>query len=404
MCNGDESGDVGDAVQDTKVELVVVGCGVPEISIGAYHIQQFLSDFSEDCTLTGVVEPWFLGPLGSSAPGSAEFRDFQESVNQQVSSSSGCELEWVDSVEALAPRPLKLGSSALAVIACRTDNMPDVACQVMAKGFSHVYLEKPGASSMKGLQQILAEAEARGVVVNLGYNKNVSSYVDGALSHLRRCQIPTSDGSFDPSSLRVVLEHNNSFPLPQDDTELLDFIRGAGSEGIVHNMMCHELALAHTFLGLTDRTLDRVEVSPESNVLRVDGRIDFQRLILRCHLVDGSCLEFIADRCAGNYCSVHIDQKGVPRESFSMPDEEHARWVEEQQKARPKMRGYLLLQQPDYLELKRRVLKQIRTGCEGVPSGVVTLDGARQVLILADVLAREVQQQAALMFEAVADN
>merc|ERR1719223_1820230 len=116
--------------------------------------------------------------------------------------------------------------------------------------------------------------------------------------------------------------------------------------------MCHELALAHTFFGLTDRTLDRVEVRPESNIVRVDGRIDFQRLILRCHLVDGSCLEFIADRCAGNYSSVHIDQKGVSRESFTMPGEEHARWVEEQQKVRPKMRGYLLLQQPDYLELK----------------------------------------------------
>ena len=47
-------------------------------------------------------------------------------------------------------------------------------------GATHVFLEKPGAPSVKELQEMRAYAASKGVPVYMGYNKNVTPYVQKA--------------------------------------------------------------------------------------------------------------------------------------------------------------------------------------------------------------------------------
>ena len=49
--------------------------------------------------------------------------------------------------------------------------------QVIEAGATHVFLEKPGAPSVAELQEMRAYAASKGVPVYMGYNKNVTPYV-----------------------------------------------------------------------------------------------------------------------------------------------------------------------------------------------------------------------------------
>ena len=48
---------------------------------------------------------------------------------------------------------------------------------MIAAGATHVFLEKPGAPSVAELQEMKAYAASKGVPVYMGYNKNVTPYV-----------------------------------------------------------------------------------------------------------------------------------------------------------------------------------------------------------------------------------
>lgn len=367
-----------------QVEIVVIGCGLPEKSMGWYHAWQLIQEFSHQCTLTGIVEPWYLGS-GRDAPGSEAFKAFQADCHQRVPGK----VEWVDSVDKLAPRPLSPGSAAIALVACRTPDMPQLARQALAKGFTHVYLEKPGSPSVADLDLILTDAEALQIPVFMGYNKNCSAYVVGAVQQVRKWQAERK-----PPSFTVILEHNNAFKLPEEGPDLVNFVSGPGCEGIVHNMLCHEFAFAHTFFGLSVSTLERVELLPGTIKLPLADRIDFQCLAFRCYLRDGMQLDIVANRCGGNCSSIHLDREGYPRMTFTTPDGHHAKWVVEQQQLRPNIMPYFLLQEPDYRELKRRALEHVSSGRAGVPAGLVDLRGAREVLMLADYLAPKLRSLA----------
>ena len=52
-------------------------------------------------------------------------------------------------------------------------------------GATHVFLEKPGAPSVKELQEMRAYAASKGVPVYMGYNKNVTPYVQKARDESR---------------------------------------------------------------------------------------------------------------------------------------------------------------------------------------------------------------------------
>merc|ERR1719171_174306 len=69
----------------------------------------------------------------------------------------------------------------LALISGRTADNPRLLKEVIAAGCTHVFLEKPGAPTVKELEEMKEFAASKGVPVWMGYNKNVAKYVSDAL-------------------------------------------------------------------------------------------------------------------------------------------------------------------------------------------------------------------------------
>ena len=352
--------------------------------MGWFHLTQLLDDPEVQCR--AVVEPWYLGK-GKDAPGSAAFQAFRgQHVGVPFYGS-------VDEIPALPAGPV------LAVIAARTSDAPALFQGVVAKGVSHVYLEKPGATSAAALGEMVALAKSKAVNVIVGYNKNVAKYMAEAVAVL-------SSGDGPPRLAEVTLEHSNDFTAE----DLPAFMQGPGGEGMVHNMMCHEIALSTSlFCGVTMANLAQVDVDPAISSLidLPDGASDWSKLAFTLHLKPGSQgtatvplpkIRLIADRCGGNYSCVHIQETQRQQQqqqktiSFRLPDPEHEKWVVAEQAKDPEIRAYFLQQSPDYRNLKRAFVSHIAAGKPGVPAGVVSLDMAHATLQLADLLAPVAKQ------------
>lgn len=223
-------------------------------------------------------------------------------------------------------------------------------------------------------------AAERGVRVVVGYNKNVSKYCIDALREFRSCAAPPL----------LSLEHNNALARGND---VISFMQGPGAEGMIHNMCCHELAIAVVLFGLRRQMIASVSMEP-SHCELVDlgeGRSDWLKVGFSLKLKDTEAsqpteIRFHADRCGGNFSRVHVGN-GAETRSFQLPDAEHAAWIEREQAKKPEVRQYFFLQAPDYQRLKGMVLDHIIAGAAGLPEGAAGLDHALEVLELADFLA-----------------
>jgi hypothetical protein len=132
---------------------------------GWYHACQLLNGEVDGAKLTDVVEPWFMGG-GAGTPGCAEFEAWRVEAE-------GKGVRFWASVSDLpsteAPR--------VALIAGRASDCPSLFEAAICAGVNHIFLEKPGAPSVEALEGMAKQAEAAGVAVSMGYNKNVTKYV-----------------------------------------------------------------------------------------------------------------------------------------------------------------------------------------------------------------------------------
>ena len=112
-------------------------------------------------SLDYVIEPWFLGP-GATSPGGPEFNEWAESIKSEH------ETTFLSSVDDLPPAE---GKQRVALISGRTADNPRLLGECIAKGCKCIYLEKPGAPTVKELEEMKAEAEEAGIEVLMGYNK-----------------------------------------------------------------------------------------------------------------------------------------------------------------------------------------------------------------------------------------
>jgi predicted dehydrogenase len=112
-------------------------------------------------SLDYIIEPWFLGP-GSTGPGGHEFNEWADSVKSQHQTT------FLSSVDDLPPAESK---PRVALISGRTADNPRLLGECIAKGCKCIYLEKPGAPTVKELEEMKAEAEKAGIEVLMGYNK-----------------------------------------------------------------------------------------------------------------------------------------------------------------------------------------------------------------------------------------
>lgn len=339
--------------------------------MGWYHLTQLLND--ERAQVHAVIEPWYLG-AGGDAPGSDAYHAFAREVANRHPLVS-----FHSSVEQM-PRLDPSEGPALAIIALRTQEAPQYFKAACTKGISHIYLEKPGAVSAEQLVAMMESAAGAGVEVVIGYNKNVSDYVQDALAEWDRCLVQ------DKRQPLITLEHNN--PFTQDN--VLEFLSGPGSEGMLHNMSCHELALAATFFDVSCKRIESVTLHREqSEPVDVNGRKDWKKVSYTINMTEEegklNQVSFSSDRCGGNYSCVHV-RSDSSMATFKLPSAKHAAWVEEMEKQNPDTRSYFFLQASDYERLKGRFLDHIIAGHPGVPAGTVSFAGAIETLHLADFL------------------
>ncbi|KAK7231228.1 hypothetical protein SO694_00179027 [Aureococcus anophagefferens] len=161
---GDILTKMADMFNGEEASYCIVGCGLPGRGMGWFHGLQLVNgDIGARAApeyraarrgprrtvgkakLTDVVEPWFLGGGKDSPPGV----------------SSG-------------PK--------VCLIAGRTPDNPKFFRQAIAAGATHILLEKPGAPTVGELEEMAALAKEKGVPVFMGFIKNISDYVEGALA------------------------------------------------------------------------------------------------------------------------------------------------------------------------------------------------------------------------------
>jgi predicted dehydrogenase len=360
-------------VTQSQAEVVLVGCGAPNRGMGWYHAVQMLDGRCPSASLDYIIEPWFLGP-GSSSPGGPEFAEWATSVQSSHST------KFLPSVSDLPPAD----KPRVALISGRTADNPKLLGECIEKGCKCIYLEKPGAPTVKELEEMKKEAEEAGIEVLMGYNKNVCKYV-----RKTREFAETVPGS------HVTFVSNNAY---ENTPESLGECFERNAEGMLKNMAIHELALLVSFYDVTVENIESATADKEFSSMQTlpgpSGRdfTDFDKIKFTIKTKTGKEVSVAADRCGGtdSYATV-ADASGKELFRYWMPDEEDKNNVEKLQAKYPTAMPYFFTQDPDYATVKERVAKHTVTGEEA--EGVADIRVAVETLRVAEYLTPLLMEQ-----------
>jgi predicted dehydrogenase len=249
-------------------------------------------------------------------------------------------------------------------------------------GCSTIYLEKPGAPTVKELEAMRDEAKAAGVAVLMGYNKNVCKFVT------KTREYAAEHGG------HVTFVSNNAY---ENTPESLGECFERNVEGMLKNMAIHELALLVSFYdvsvdNIAECTADK-EFSSMQTLKGPSGKdfTDFDKIKFTIKTKTGKEVSVQADRCAGNVSYAKVEKDGVEQFRHSMPDEEDESNVKNLEKEYPGAMPYFFTQDPDYITVKERVANFCANGVEA--TGVATLDVAVETLRVAEYLTPTIKEQ-----------
>lgn len=198
-----------------SVEIVLVGCGAPLRSMGWYHITQILHPGCNiAATLSYIVEPYYMSVAGKTSPGSTEFNDFKKDLETNHG------IKFFSRVQDVPPVDKDGVTKRLAIISARTSDNPTLFASCLSIGCRAIFLEKPGAPSVEELEIMKNNAQAMGVDVYMGFNKNVSKYQNKAREYAKNHQ-----------GMNVTFLHNNNY----DEADLPECFE-RNSEGMLKNM------------------------------------------------------------------------------------------------------------------------------------------------------------------------
>jgi len=356
-----------------QAEVALVGCGAPNRGMGWYHAIQMLEDRCPSASLDYVIEPWFLG-AGAEGPGGPEFKIWKEETEAKYGTKFGTSLEDLPAAE--QPR--------MALISGRTADNPRLLTECIANGCKCIYLEKPGAPTVAELQSMKDEADAAGIEVLMGYNKNVCKYVRNTREF----------AASNPGS-HTTFVSNNAY---ENTAESLGECFERNAEGMLKNMAIHELALLVSFYDVSVDNIESVTADKEFSSLQTlkgpSGKewTDFDKIKFTIKTKTGNEVSVQADRCGGtdSYGMVS-DASGKEIFKYYMPDEEDKVNVETLTKQYPTAMPYFFTQDPDYVTVKERVAKHT---VDGAPAdGIATIGIALETLKVAEYLTPLLQEQ-----------
>lgn len=370
-----KSSDKDQAKAWEKAEVVLVGCGCPLRGMGWYHAVQLLGGECGSANLKYIVESWFMGG-GKEGPGGSEFAEFQKKAEAEHGTVF---------LESMADLPAAGdGVKRLALISGRTADNPRLLQESIKAGCSTIYLEKPGAPTVKELEEMKVCAADSKVTVLMGYNKNVCKYV----SKTREFASSVDDG-------HVTYVSNNTY---ENNAASLGECFERNCEGMLKNMVIHELALLVSFYDVSVDTIESVTADKEFSSLQTlagpSGKdfTDFDKIKFTIKTKAGIEVTVQGDRCGGevSYATV-TDKDGKEIFRYNMPDEEDKENVAKLEKKYPDAMPYFFSQDPDYITVKERVAAFCANGTEA--SGIATIGIACETLKVAEYLVPILQEQ-----------
>lgn len=346
---------------ENKVDVALVCCGAPKRSMGWYHAKQILEQRVPGARLSDIVEPFFLGP-GKGSPGAKDFSAWAAAKAAQVK------------LHQTIPEMPKPTRPTLLIICGRTADNPAFFKQAVEHGFTHIFLEKPGAPTVAELEEMDKLSKARGVAVAMGFNRNYSKYVLMAKDFMPHA----------PPGVTVTVGRNDAFNSP----EALDECFERNAEGMMKNMMIHELVVLITHFGL--RVSDIKSVVPDKKYTCQEirkGIADFSKVGFTIHMKDGRKFGLWGNRCDGEYAEAIISSDGMTFKTVR-PDPELANVAAHLEAEEPGCMPFFYLQDGEYLGLKKKIVEHIAAGKKGVPEGIATIDTAIEGLKLCDIITK----------------
>jgi len=349
--------------------------------MGWYHATQILDGRVQDASLKHVVEPFYMRELAKKLD-EAGYDAFHE-WKAQVEDKYGVKFYSTTSdVPSLAA-----GGNRLGIISARTSDNPTLFAGCIDIGCQTIFLEKPGAPTVAELEKMRDAAKDAGCTVFMGFNKNVSRYLDRSREYAAK-----SDKKCD-----ITFLHNNAYE--NNEKELAEcFERNA--EGMLKNMAIHELAILVTFYDVSVDSIASVEADKEFSSCKTlkgpsSGKdyTDFDKLKFKITTKAGVEVNVAADRCGGDdsVAIVTDTDTGMELARYTMPDEDAVNNIPNLEKKYPGAMPYFFTQDPDYLTLKVRVSSYCVDGTE--PLGVATIDVAIETLKVAEYLTPILQDQ-----------
>jgi len=311
---------------------------------------------------------------GSDSPAGQDFKEFQSETESKYGTKFA--LSMADLPPADAPR--------LALISGRTADNPRLLTECIEQGCKVVYLEKPGAPTVAELEQMGKEAEAAGVDVLMGYNKNVAKYVR-----------KTREFAAGLEGSHVTFVTNNAY---ENTPESLGECFERNAEGMLKNMAIHELALLATFYDVSVDNIAEVSADKEFSSMQTlpgpSGKdfTDFDKIKFTIKTKNGNEVTVQADRCGGSDSYATVSDKDA-NEAFRyyMPDDEDKEHVKELESKYPTAMPYFFTQDPDYITVKERVAKHT---VDGAPAeGIADIGIAVEALKVAEYLVPVLQEQ-----------
>jgi predicted dehydrogenase len=372
----------------STVSVIVIGCGCPLRSMGWYHAEQLLAGRCPSAQIVAIVEPFFMQQqslsYGSSAvSGYSEFHTWRK----EKETKDG--IQFYCSVQDLPP--IRDGEIRMGIISARTADNPSLFAKCIQSpncNFHTLFLEKPGASTVTELIYMRDMAKDAGVNVYMGFNKNVSSYVDRT-----RQFVATADPG---QKLDVTFHHNNAYK-----KEELPECFERNNEGMLKNMAIHELAILVTYYNVTVETVESVIADqvysscqtlcgPSSGI----DYTDFDKIKFQIKTKAGIEINIAADRCGGNDSIgiIRDNHTGMELIRFTMPDDETISTIPSLEQLYPGAMPYFFTQDPDYCTLKERIANACLDGTTK-PNGVATIDTGIATLQLAEYLTPLLQEQ-----------
>jgi len=258
-----------------------------------------------------------------------------------------------------------------------TADNPAFFKEAVSQGFTHIYLEKPGAATVAELEAMDTMATEKDIKVFMGFNRNFSKYVRSAHEFMGKKKASLS------------LHRNDCF----NSDEALDECFERNAEGMMKNMMCHELMVLISYYGLKTDCIEKVVPDKSYTVKQTrSGHQDFSRVGFTLVLKSGQEFALTGDRQGGEHAEATVAMSGQ-KFTAVRPDPEILESSKRLEQECPGCMPYFYLQDGEYIALKQQVTTHILNKGSGMPEGVASISDAIECLKLCDFITEALNEE-----------